>query len=369
MFGKRNRQERDQTEFLCRMSASFGYDAIGLGEQDLNYGLEFLERMIEEYHLPFTSANVRDAATGDLILPEYLVVERGGVRFGIVSVLDPNQKIVAMTAKDTEYQVDDPVATLRRVVPRLRERCDTVVLLSHMAERGTEDLLAEIAGLDVAVVGHTFRSYQTERITNDVVMLAAVHEGRYIGRADLRIDPENGQVMAVEVEVTSLDDEIPDDETMAQEVENFKQQVEARREAQRAEWPRDKGSHDELFLGVNNCKNCHLGVYDTWRANSHSSAYTTIRAKDMQFEPECLACHTTGYQYYNGYEQQGSNSHLVNVQCEACHGYGTEHARDDGWGAEAKDSCTQCHVGDERPCFEPGDGQFDFASYWDRIKH
>ena len=42
------------------MTGEMGYDAIGLGERDLNYGLPFLKEMIEKYDLPFTNANVRD---------------------------------------------------------------------------------------------------------------------------------------------------------------------------------------------------------------------------------------------------------------------------------------------------------------------
>lgn len=45
------------------MHGEVRYDAIGLGERDLNFGLEFLQKVIRDHKLPFTSANVRDAAT------------------------------------------------------------------------------------------------------------------------------------------------------------------------------------------------------------------------------------------------------------------------------------------------------------------
>ena len=34
--------------------------------------------MIDKHDLPFINANVRDAETGELILPEYKIVERSG---------------------------------------------------------------------------------------------------------------------------------------------------------------------------------------------------------------------------------------------------------------------------------------------------
>ncbi len=369
LFGNRTRQQLLQTEFLCEQTASFGYDAIGLGERDLNYGHEFLQRMIAEHGLPFTNANVRNAATGELLLPEYRIVERGGVRFGIVSVMDPSQRIISMAARDIEYEVADPIATLRELLPRLRSQCDTVVLLSHLSARPTDALLREVQGIDIAVVGHTFRSYNRERIVADTVVLAAVHEGRVIGRADLFVDQGDGRVMGVQVGITSLDDAVRDDATMLQAVEDFLQSLEERRAEQRAAYPRDKGTQEEMFLGANNCQACHTEVYAQWRKTRHAQAYTTLRAKNMQFEPQCLVCHTTGYRHHNGFDEQ-SNTSLSGVQCEACHGYGTAHVRDGRMNETARASCTECHDNARRPCHdEASDTDFDYATFWEQIAH
>ena len=369
MLGNRNKKEMIQTEFLVEQTATFGYDAIGLGERDLNYGWEWLSEKIEEYHLPYISSNVRDADSGELLLPEYKIVERGGIKFGICSVMDPTYKIISMSARDREYQVDDPIATMRALVPRLRERCDTVVLLSHLGDQPTQGLLKEVEGIDLVLLGHTFKSFNRERIVEDVVMLSAVYDGRTIGRADLYVRPSDGVVMSVQVKVTSLDDAIEDDPTMLAAVDNFKKEAEDRRLAQRAEYPRDLGTHDEMFLGGNNCKACHTTIYQDWRQSDHSRAYTVLRAKSMQFEPECLACHTTGYRHQNGYDEQTRTS-LGNVQCEACHGYGTAHQRDGEMLEMARESCTQCHDEDERPCFDDSkDARFEYATYWDKIAH
>ena len=358
-----------QSEFLLEQTDGFGYDAIGLGERDLNYGWDFLAEAMNKYHLPFTNANVRDAATGELLLPEYLIVEKSGIRFGICSVLDPANKIISMAAKDREYDVADPSVVLRELIPRLRERCDTVVLLSHLSDRPTEALLKAIEGIDVAVVGHMVRSFNRERIVSDCIMLSAVFEGRVIGRADVHVNSENGELMSVQVKITSLTDDVEDDPVMLQAMEDFKHEAEERRLAQRAAYPRDLGAEDEQFLGHGNCKACHTQIYQDWRHTEHANAYTGLRARNMQFEPECLACHTTGYRHYNGFDEQDRTS-LSHVQCEACHGYGTQHARNGDMNELARESCTQCHDNDQRPCYDDSkDVQFDYATFWEKIAH
>jgi 2',3'-cyclic-nucleotide 2'-phosphodiesterase (5'-nucleotidase family) len=369
LFGSRNRKAQQETEFLCEVTASFGMDAIGFGENDLNYGMPFLRQMIERHKLPFTSANVRDAQSGELILPEFLVVTKNGIRFGIISVLDPQHKIISMNPDEPEYRIDDPVATLRETLPRLRGLCDTVVLIAHTGEQQAGTILNEVTGIDVVLVGHTFKNIETERISHDAVILAAVHEGRFVGRADLRVDPATGKVMAVEVAVTGLDETIADDPTMAAKFAAFRAGLEQAKLEQRKQFPRDLGSPKEEFLGTTNCRSCHAETFATWQTGPHAKAHAMLRPQGMENEPQCLVCHTTGYRHHGGYEEEGAKKQLVNVQCEACHGYGTEHARDGKWLAQARESCTQCHIS-ERPCADHTKGhKFDYASYWEKIKH
>ncbi|MFT5232433.1 MAG: 2',3'-cyclic-nucleotide 2'-phosphodiesterase (5'-nucleotidase family) [Candidatus Krumholzibacteriia bacterium] len=361
LFGRRSKDEKHQTEFLCEMTGDLGYDGIGFGERDLNYGLPFLLEMIEKYGLPFTNANVRETATGKLILPEYLIVERNGIKYGLVSVLDPALKIITMTANEADFTVADPVATLRELLPRMRKEADCIVLLGHMGENNTEPVLKEVKGIDISVTGHTYRSLQTERIIDDTAIFSATHEGRYIGRGNLFIEEGTGRVMAIDVAVTSLDAAIDSDPDMQGKLDQYKTDLVSFKEAKRLAYPRNMGSDKEQFLGDRSCMACHDNAWQSYVNSSHRTAFSTLRAKGQSEEPECLSCHTTGYMYKNGYNAE-SKASLQNVQCEACHGYGTEHARDGKWVAQAKDSCVVCHDQENSP-------EFDYATYWEKIKH
>lgn len=369
LFGNRNAEEKAISEFLAAQTARFGYDAIGLGERDLNFGHAFLQQVIAEHGLPFTNANVRNAATGALILPEFLIVERGGLRFGVCSVMDPAYRIISMAAQDIEYEVADPVVTVRELLPRLRQQCDTVVLLSHLGDRATEQLLNEVSGIDIAVSAHHFRSLMQPRMVKDAVLLAAVHEGRVIGRADLSLSRATGQVMSVQVAITTLDAAVEDDPVMLAAVQEFLSQAESRRQARRSQFPRILGSRSETFLGDNACKGCHTSIHGKWRQTTHARTFTKLRVSNSQTEPECLTCHTTGYRYFNGFDDN-KQLNLANVQCEACHGYGSDHRRNGEMRWLARESCTQCHDNSLRPCFDSAKHRdFNYARFWESIAH
>lgn len=362
LMGRRNKNEQHQTEFLLEVSGDLGLDAIGLGEKDLNYGLPYLMKVIDDFGLPYTSANVRDAASGELILPEYLVVEKNGVKFGIVSVLDPSKKIITMSGGDPGLEVQDPIRVLRALLPRMREEVDTIVLLAHVGDQTTEVIVKEVTGIDLCVVGHTFKNLKTERILEDTIILSSAHEGRYIGRADIFVDEEDGKVMAVDVTSTSLDDAIDDSPDMTQRMKEYMAKLEEFKESKRAAYPRSYGSEEETYLSDRQCKSCHEDSWEVYSQSGHRQAFNTIRTKGQNYEPECIVCHTTGYQYQNGYSDKSPYNKLTGVQCEACHGYGTEHSRDGKWLAQAKDSCVTCHDKENSP-------DFDYATYWEKIKH
>ena len=362
LFGARNRNERFQSAFLAKVTGEMGYDAIGLGERDLNYGLPFLKEMIEKHGLPFTNANVRDAETGELILPEYMIVERSGIKYGIVSVMDPVHKIITMTAAEDAFQVDDPLPVLRDLLPRLRKESDSILLLSHLGKQGTLNLIKEVKGIDMCVIGHTSSSINNEQVIDDTAIFSSAYEGRTIGRANLFVDDADGRIMAIDVGITNLNDKIDHDKEMLARVEQYKKDLVEFKTAKRAAYPRTMGSDKESFLGERACMSCHQDAWTAYVGSAHRSAFASIRNKGQSFEPECLSCHTTGYKHKNGYSDDLPFNKLTNVQCEACHGYGSQHARDGKWIAQAKDSCTMCHDQKNSP-------EFDYATYWEKIKH
>ena len=363
LFGRRSRVDREQTRYLCRWTSEFGYDAIALGEFDLNYGVAFLREMIETYQLPFTNANVRDPESGELLLPEFLLIERGGITFGVVSVMDPEVPVITTSAQEESFQIDDPVEALQGALPRMREAgAQTIVLLSHMGDSGSEALLAEVPGVDICLVGHTRRPYRSERILHQAALIAASYEGRYMGRLNGFFEKGSGDLKAFDILVTELNDKVASDPVMMERVDAFKRHLEEFRIAARGEYKQTLGSAKEAFLGDRECRKCHTDIWDHLANSAHNRALTTLSRKGQHDAPECLVCHTTGYVWIGGYDDRPPANKLRNVQCEACHGYGTLHRRDGSMRQEARESCVTCHDQENSP-------EFDYGTYWAKIAH
>jgi 2',3'-cyclic-nucleotide 2'-phosphodiesterase/3'-nucleotidase len=150
---------------------AMAYDAIGVGNHDLDYGLPYLERLAGLSRAPFLSTNLllTEAST---LLRETIVAcpvaetETYGLEalnVGFLSVLPRLTGIWNKPVLHGKGHIIPAREALAEAVPRLRARgADVVILLAHMGieDSETEDdvrRLASLPGIDAMVAGHTHR--------------------------------------------------------------------------------------------------------------------------------------------------------------------------------------------------------------------
>lgn len=75
---------------------------------------------------------------------------------------------------------------------------------------------------------------------------------------------------------------------------------------------------EPTYIGAEKCKICHKTEYNSWAAMKHAKAFDLLKPEEQKDE-KCLACHTTGHGM--------TDKVLEGVQCEACHGPGSEYKK------------------------------------------
>ncbi len=370
LFGNRNELEKKQTEFLVRETDALGYEIFGVGERDLNYGLDFLRDVEKQYGFVFTNANLRNGDTNELLFPPYVVRKKAGLRIGVISVLSPSFRVVSMTAQTDNFTTDSPRDALEKYLPELRKKADLIILLAQVGTQELRQLLLDLgedSGIDVCVEGHAPRQYRRVNKVGNVLLVAANNQGKYAGQLDMLIT-KDGQVKDAVVTIHGFDEKAPDVEEIRKRVDKFKAENQPETAQVSAfDHNRPYGSESERFLGVSTCTRCHTSEARAYSSTKHAQAFQTLAAKGQQNNPDCVSCHVVGFEYVNGYDRvphpdTPGRDTLRNVQCEACHGYGTQHDRGGEWAAAAKSSCANCHDSANSP-------DFDYATYWSRIAH
>jgi hypothetical protein len=121
-------------------------------------------------------------------------------------------------------------------------------------------------------------------------------------------------------------------------------------------------------VGEEACQGCHSPQYKAWFDSDHAIAYDDLEAVGKSFDPECLQCHTVGFDQPGGFFDFSVTGHLIGVQCENCHGAGRAHVEKAGnaplgnAGWSPQQMCAQCHVQKHSP-------GFDFSRYWPKVAH
>jgi YVTN family beta-propeller protein len=131
------------------------------------------------------------------------------------------------------------------------------------------------------------------------------------------------------------------------------------------------GAKDPIFTGANACGDCHEGPtfghqFSKWRLSAHAKAYAAlarpesreiVRLSGLTEEPHqsrmCLGCHATASEAEDW--ERGEAFHIEDgLQCEACHGAGSEYSAEEimrdraqammhGLKMPTKDDCMICH--------------------------
>jgi 2',3'-cyclic-nucleotide 2'-phosphodiesterase (5'-nucleotidase family) len=189
---------------MMRAMSLMGYDAMAVGNHEFNFGLEVLRKAEKDASFPWLSANTLRAKDGSPAFREYVVKVVGGVRIGVLGLTTPNIPNWEPEANRPGLRWEDPVATAKRLVPRLREieRCDAVVVLFHSglevdpltgspdgteAENRIAALAREVPGIDLILGGHTHRMVPLTRVAG-VPVLQPGRWAEMLDRADLTFE-------------------------------------------------------------------------------------------------------------------------------------------------------------------------------------
>jgi hypothetical protein len=121
--------------------------------------------------------------------------------------------------------------------------------------------------------------------------------------------------------------------------------------------PAPKGA--ATYVGMDKCDDCHADAVKFWKQTVHAQAWQTLVDRGQQFDYECIGCHVTGWEKPGG-TNMAHTEHLLDVQCETCHGPGSIHVAKGGEEkpsavrrAPAEDLCASlCHTHEHSDTFQ-----------------
>src|SRR5450755_3866836 len=169
----------------------------------------------------------------DGVIRRHLVIERGGIRFGIFGLLG---KEAAIYTSSGAASFSDAIETAKDMVTILREKekVDVVICLSHgglqkgkdgrFTEGEDVNLAKAVPGIDVVISGHSHTEVQEAIIVNG--RTPVVQTGKYgenLGELVMTLD--GGKLTVESYRLIPIDDTIAGDHAIAEEIDKLKKTV------------------------------------------------------------------------------------------------------------------------------------------------
>ncbi len=123
--------------------------------------------------------------------------------------------------------------------------------------------------------------------------------------------------------------------------------------------PPEPEKGEPTYVGDDECETCHEEALAFWKTTVHAGAYETLVETNQQYDLSCVGCHVTGFRKPGGSEVV-ENEHLRDIQCETCHGPGSQHVAEPEKGGKVlairldaeSDVCGECHTPEHSDTFE-----------------
>jgi Cytochrome c554 and c-prime len=404
-FGK---QAEMKFEFALRGLIEMGYQAVGFGPQDLTMDVLTLAINLPADKNPLVSANVGLVDFDSGFTKRYKIIEAGGMKIGVTSVLGKKQ--LAALKNSSDVKLVEPYQAIPEVLPKLLDaHCDHLVLLSYADPAETKDLAQRFKEFDFVVTanGAEVPPNEPRTITGTKSQLIECGEkAEYV----IVIGLYKGGDTPWRYQRVPLDKRYKEAPEMQKLLVDYQHEL----ETLGLEGLGVKSSTNmtgRKFAGSKVCGDCHTQAMAVFEKTPHAHATETLEnlKPPRHFDPECLSCHVTGWEpqkffpYTTGYLNLKDTPDLVGNGCENCHGPAAEHVAVEQGDVKATDKeredlraalrlkvvenegnkngpsvngklgekqkegkvtqmCMECHDLDNSPAF-------DFQQYWPKVKH
>jgi hypothetical protein len=401
-------QSKIKFDAILRALREMDVRVVNLGPEELMLGaaelyarhLNLVEQDEAGHSLSFLSANLTLFGDPDLGAPaRHEIVELGGIKIGITSVLDPQlaRDVPYLQGDNPEMSLSDPAEAAHAALAAIQEHTpDLIVLISHGNLELAEQMAERFPAIRLILsTGGPEDGRRKPTLAGETMIVQVGQKGKHAGVVGFYPDQEP----PLKFELVDLDMfRFKNSPAMIDVMRDYQNRLRDEQVVENDQPIAHRSGY--AFVGSKKCGECHTKAYATWSTSKHAHAFESlIKGRPGQEEtwvsrihdPECLSCHTTGWnqknvlRYQTGYINQDETPHLLGQQCENCHGPGSHHVElEDRYKLDrksvpleellagrrevqltvlkAKSICFGCHDIENSP-------DFDFDKYWPKVRH
>jgi len=192
---------------------AIGYDAAAIGTNEFSFGLNELGVRAREANFPLLSANA-DSPISEI--QAAAIFNAQDVRIGVIGLTSEDLTFTGHPQNVKYVDVGDVVKSVEKILPRLRDRVDCIILLTNVTQAEERRLAHAFPEIRLIIGAHEDAELPVR--IGQTTIVSAGKFGKYAGRLDLTFNER--KLNRVESRLISLKDVEPDP-TMAKLLEPF----------------------------------------------------------------------------------------------------------------------------------------------------
>jgi 2',3'-cyclic-nucleotide 2'-phosphodiesterase (5'-nucleotidase family) len=164
-----------KSELILRFYQAMGYDAINVGEVDLQADEDSLNGH------PFLSSNVRSKGKEPVPFKPSIFKEFDGFRVAIFGLSKPN------SFSPQKFFSEDPVESAQRVLDAIQTKADLIICLTNLNPESNRRLAQMTDGIDIIIGGEPQEPLSQPILIKDTLIFYGGIYGQYVGQIELTI--------------------------------------------------------------------------------------------------------------------------------------------------------------------------------------
>lgn len=190
---------------FARMVDYIGYDAVVVGNHDIETGHPVYDRVAGQMKTPMLAANALHASTGKPYFKEYIILKRRGLKIAVIGYTNPNIGNWLSPKLWAGMEFKNLLPYAQEVVDRVRaeEKPDVVIVAAHSGsgegngkylENQGLDLYQSLRGVDMVVSAHDHRPRVEQN--DSIVFINSGSHCRNLGHGAVTLTVKDGKVVS-----------------------------------------------------------------------------------------------------------------------------------------------------------------------------
>ena len=198
---------------FARMVEYIGYDAVVVGNHDIEAGHPVYDRLVKTMEVPFLAANAVRDDDGEAYFREYVTLKRHGLNITVIGFTNPNIKGWLSPLLWEGMTFASLIPMVQETVDRIaaKEKSDVVIVAVHagtgegdgsILESQGLDLFKSLRGVDFVICAHDHKPVIHK--DDSICLINAGSHCRYLGYGTVTLKVENGKVVSKSVDADLL---------------------------------------------------------------------------------------------------------------------------------------------------------------------